>query len=158
MLSRQFLTGAIIPGWDDEAYLRIALDLWSHSKAVREKTVFYGSVDASALQGVGERAVGTVSLPRPSAEIEESAGARRWYRTFGMCRILSVLRGAQNQIIVLMVIEAFAESADLFKEASPVNGQVGDVVGGQKKIRRPVRFEAGPSPVPFLVYHPHRSR
>ena len=57
--------------------------------------------------------------------------------------LVGALRGAQNQIIVLMVIEAFAESADLFKEASPVNGQVGDVVGGQKKIRRPVRFEAG---------------
>src|SRR5215217_6752426 len=65
---------------------------------------------------------------------------------------VGALCGAQNQIIVLVTVEAFAESADLFKEAPPVNAQAGDVVVGQKKIRRPVRFEAGTGPVPFLVY------
>src|SRR5215212_9470914 len=28
--------GDVISGWDDEAHLRLAFDLWSHSKAIRE--------------------------------------------------------------------------------------------------------------------------
>src|SRR5215210_2015808 len=52
--------GDVIPGWDDEAHLRLAFDLWSHSKAAGEKTVFYGAFDASALQRFGESTMGTV--------------------------------------------------------------------------------------------------
>src|SRR5215211_8139917 len=66
--------------------------------------------------------------------------------------LVGALGGAQNQIIVLTTVETFSESADIFHEASPANDQAGDVVAGQKKIRRPAWFEAGTSPVPFLVY------
>jgi hypothetical protein len=35
---------------------------------------------------------------------------------------VGTLRGAQDQIIVLIDVEAFAESADRLEEASPVDG------------------------------------
>jgi predicted AAA+ superfamily ATPase len=36
--------------------------------------------------------------------------------------LVGALRGAQDQIIVLIDVEAFAESADRLEEASPVDG------------------------------------
>jgi hypothetical protein len=66
--------------------------------------------------------------------------------------LVGALGGAQNQIIVPATVEALPEPADLFQEAPPINAQAGDIVGRQKEIRRPVRFEAGTSSVPFLVY------
>src|SRR5215204_2054753 len=60
--------GNVIPGRDDEAHFRLAFDLRSHSKGVREKSVFYGAFDVSTLQRFGE---GTMSTDSGTTSVAE---------------------------------------------------------------------------------------
>src|ERR1700704_4447580 len=50
---------------------------------------------------------------------------------------------AQKKIVILRTIKFGTKPTSLMREAAPEGGEVADIIVGEKKIRRPIRFEHG---------------
>src|SRR6202521_4809145 len=50
---------------------------------------------------------------------------------------------SQQKVVVLRAVKLRAESTDLVHKLPPNDGEVAKIIEGEKKIRRPIRFEAG---------------
>ena len=143
-LQALFQIGGVVLVGDEDADLRVALDVPLHAVGAGEKPILHGAGPAGAGQMVGQRlfcSFGHVGLGLGAAGRRPGVDPPVIEHLGHMGRAAHLLDEPEEEVVVLAAVAGRALTAHGLPQRFPEDGQMADVVAAEQVIRGIIRLE-----------------